>query len=96
MDGRVLGSISVTTLEYSARPTVRQKGEKGQPWDLPDLHFDREQYIAEIKRASSGQILGDQLKQPGLWTNVRSRPASVQLPILPDITVKILGYQYEL
>src|SRR5262249_39779261 len=27
-------------------------GDEGRPWDLPDLHFDREQYIAEIERAS--------------------------------------------
>src|SRR5262249_23309882 len=27
-------------------------GDEGTPWDLPDLHFDREQYIAEIERAS--------------------------------------------
>ena len=24
----------------------------GKPWDMPDLHFDRRQYIAEIQRAS--------------------------------------------
>lgn len=33
-------------------PDDAVKGKKGRPWDLPDLHFDREQYIAEIKRAS--------------------------------------------
>lgn len=27
-------------------------GDEGRPWDLPDLHFDREQYVAEIERAS--------------------------------------------
>ncbi|WP_157740662.1 hypothetical protein [Jiangella sp. DSM 45060] len=25
---------------------------EGTPWDLPDLHFDREQYVAEVERAS--------------------------------------------
>lgn len=27
--------------------------DEGRRWDLPDLHFDREQYIAEIERASA-------------------------------------------
>jgi hypothetical protein len=27
-------------------------GGAGRPWDPPDLHFGREQYIAEIERAS--------------------------------------------
>ncbi len=26
---------------------------EGKPWALPDLHFDRDQYIAEIQRATS-------------------------------------------
>lgn len=26
--------------------------DKGRPWDLPDLHFSREQYVAEVDRAS--------------------------------------------
>jgi hypothetical protein len=26
---------------------------EGTPWDLPNLHFDRQQYVAEIERAST-------------------------------------------
>jgi hypothetical protein len=26
--------------------------DDGIPWDLPDLHFDRKQYVAEVKHAS--------------------------------------------
>lgn len=25
---------------------------EGRPWDLPDLHFDRDEYVAEVTRAS--------------------------------------------
>jgi hypothetical protein len=38
---------------------------EGKPWDLPDLHFDREQYIAEVQRAS----------RDGSWETPRRRTA---------------------
>jgi hypothetical protein len=38
---------------------------EGKPWDLPDLHFDREQYVSEVKRAS----------RDGSWETPRRRTA---------------------
>jgi hypothetical protein len=26
---------------------------EGKPWDLPDIHFDHDQYVAEVQRARS-------------------------------------------
>jgi hypothetical protein len=39
--------------------------DAGRPWDLPDLHFDREQYIREVDRAA-----GD-----GSWETDRRKTA---------------------
>jgi hypothetical protein len=30
----------------------RSDDYEGRPWDLPDLHFDRDQYLAEVRRAT--------------------------------------------
>jgi hypothetical protein len=40
-------------------------GDEGRPWDLPDLHFDREQYVAEVERAAAD----------GSWETGRRRTA---------------------
>src|SRR5215813_2841054 len=38
---------------FGGGPVAELAGEdEGEPWDLPDLHFDREQYVAEIERTS--------------------------------------------
>jgi hypothetical protein len=39
--------------------------DEGRRWDLPDLHFDREQYMAEIERAAAD----------GSWETGRRRTA---------------------
>jgi hypothetical protein len=47
-------------------PTARSAvGAEGRPWDLPDLHFYREQYVAEIERATAD----------GSWETGRRRTA---------------------
>jgi hypothetical protein len=46
-------------------PVKSVVGDEGRPWDLPDLHFDRERYVAEIERAS----------QDGSWETDRRRTA---------------------
>jgi hypothetical protein len=44
--------------------------DEGRCWDLPDLHFGREQYIAEIERASAD----------GSWETSRRRTARLHDP----------------
>jgi hypothetical protein len=47
------GSAGLARLTPSlAGPGGEGAGEGGRPWDLQDLHFDREQYVAEIERAA--------------------------------------------
>ncbi|SEF18903.1 hypothetical protein SAMN04488561_6974 [Jiangella alba] len=45
---------------------------EGRPWDLPDLHFDREQYVAEVERASLD----------GSWETPRRRTARLLYELL--------------
>jgi hypothetical protein len=55
-------------------PIADSRDEEGQPWRLPDLHFDREQYLAEVERAThdwswetdrraTARLLGKQLRE---------------------------------
>jgi hypothetical protein len=57
-------------------PIADSHDEEGQPWRLPDLHFDREQYLAEVERATrdwswetdrraTARLLGKQLRELG-------------------------------
>jgi len=63
--------------------------DEGRPWDLPDLHFDREQYVAEIERAS----------QDGSWETDRRRTARLfyerleplELVLPPDLGLAWAG-----
>jgi hypothetical protein len=36
---------------FTGPVTESADGNEGRPWDLPDLHFGREQYVAEVERA---------------------------------------------
>lgn len=57
--------------------------DEGRPWDLPDLHFDREQYVAEIERASrDGSWETDRRKTARLLYE-RLEPLELVLP--PDL-----------
>ncbi len=65
-------------------PVIESVDEnEGRPWDLPDLHFDRAQYVAEIERAS----------RDGSWETDRRRTARLlyerleplQLVLPPDL-----------
>src|SRR5215469_4664022 len=83
MDGGFRGSISVTTSACSSVRSSPLTGTRGRPWDLPDLHFDRQQYVAEIERASAD----------GSWETSRRRTARLlyerlepmQLVLPPDL-----------
>lgn len=50
----------------------------GKPWDLPDLHFDREQYVAEVRRASEDRS----------WETARRQTARLLYELLkPEVPV---------
>jgi hypothetical protein len=55
-------------------PIADSHDQEGQPWLLPDLHFDRQQYLAEVERAThdwswetdrraTARLLGKQLRE---------------------------------
>jgi hypothetical protein len=58
-------------------------GDEGTPWDLPDLHFDREQYIAEIERASRDGSWETDRRKTARLVYERLEPLGLVLP--PDL-----------
>ncbi|HET9893921.1 MAG TPA: hypothetical protein VFQ44_03205 [Streptosporangiaceae bacterium] len=56
---------------------------EGTPWDLPDLHFDREQYIAEIERASRDRSWETARRKTARLLHERLEPLGLALP--PDL-----------
>jgi hypothetical protein len=55
------------------------KGD-GRPWDLPDLHFSREQYVSEIGRASRDRSWETDRRRTARLLHERLEP---QKPVLP-------------
>lgn len=60
-------------------------GDEGIPWDLPDLHFDREQYVAEIERASRDGSWETDRRRTARLVYERLEPLGLVLP--PDLTL---------
>lgn len=60
-------------------------GDEGIPWDLPDLHFDREQYVAEIERASRDRSWETDRRRTARLVYERLEPLGLVLP--PDLTL---------
>jgi hypothetical protein len=60
-------------------------GDEGRPWDLPDLHFDREQYVAEIERASADQSWETGRRRTARLLYERLEPLQLVLP--PDLAL---------
>jgi len=58
-------------------------GDEGRPWDLPDLHFGREQYIAEIERASTDESWETCRRRTARLLYERLQPLELVLP--PDL-----------
>jgi hypothetical protein len=56
---------------------------EGKPWDLPDLHFDREQYITEIERASRDGSWETPRRRTARLLHERLEPMGLVLP--PDL-----------
>jgi hypothetical protein len=56
---------------------------EGKSWDLPDLHFDREQYIAEVERASRDCSWETPRRRAARLLYERLEPMGLVLP--PDL-----------
>jgi hypothetical protein len=58
-------------------------GGEGRPWDLPDLHFGRAQYVAEIERASRDASWETDRRRTARLVYERLEPLGLVLP--PDL-----------
>lgn len=56
---------------------------EGRPWDLPDIHFDREQYVAEVERASRDESWETPHRRTARLLSELLRPRNLVLP--PDL-----------
>lgn len=54
--------------------------DEGRPWDLPDLHFGREQYVSEIDRASGDRSWETERRRVARLLYERLEPLQ---PVLP-------------
>ncbi len=68
---------------FSGPVTESADGDVGRPWDLPDLHFDRDQYIAEIERASQDRSWETDRRKTARLLYERLEPLKLVLP--PDL-----------
>jgi hypothetical protein len=57
--------------------------DEGRPWDLPDLHFDRQQYVAEVERASRDRSWETGRRATARLLYERLKPLGLVLP--PDL-----------
>lgn len=65
-------------------PVSEWVGEvEGRPWDLPDIHFDREQYLAEVERASRDESWETSHRRTARLLAEILRPHDLVLP--PDL-----------
>ena len=69
-----------------ADPVTESASEdEGRPWDLPDVHFNREQYVAEIERASRGRSWETDRRRTARLVCQRLQPLGLALP--PDLSL---------
>jgi hypothetical protein len=59
------------------------RDDEGRSWNLPDLHFDREQYMAEIERASADDSWETDRRRTARLLYERLEPLELVLP--PDL-----------
>lgn len=57
----------------------------GKPWKLPDIHFDRDQYLAEVERASHDRSWETPRRQTARLLHEHLKPLGLVLP--PDLTL---------
>jgi hypothetical protein len=60
--------------------TESVNADEGRPWDLPDLHFDRQQYVAEIERASRDRSWETARRRTARLLHERLNPLGLVLP----------------
>jgi hypothetical protein len=70
-------------------PEPMEAAELGRSWDLPDLHFDRAQYVAEIQRASAYESWETGRRRTARLLYERLQPLGLVLP--PDLTLHSTG-----
>ncbi len=58
---------------------------EGREWELSDLHFDREQYEAEVRRITSDSTWETDRRRTARLVKERLEPMSLTLP--PDLTL---------
>jgi hypothetical protein len=64
-------------------PAESADNDEGRPWRLPDLHFDRAQYVAEIERASRDRSWESDRRRTARLLYERLDPLKLVLP--PDL-----------
>jgi hypothetical protein len=64
-------------------PSEAVDEDEGTPWELPDLHFDREQYTTEIERASRDRSWETGRRKTARLVYERLEPLGLILP--PDL-----------
>lgn len=68
------------------RPTARDlEDDEGRPWDLADIHFDRDQYLDEIRRASNDRSWETHRRRIARLLRERLEPMDLVLP--PNLTL---------
>jgi hypothetical protein len=83
-DGRRVSWVDFRDPGFFAGPIEPiDAAEGGRPWDLPDLHFDREQYVAEIERASAYESWETDRRRTARLLCERLQPLKLVLP--PDL-----------
>lgn len=90
-DGRRVSWVDFRDYTGVFTGPLAQSGDtaEGRPWDLPDLpdlHFDREQYVAEIGRASRDRSWETGRRQTARLVHERLEPLGLVLP--PDLRLR--------
>lgn len=58
----------------------------GKPWNLPDIHFDRDQYLAEVERVGNDRTWETPRRQTCRLLHEHLKPMDLVLP--PDHTLR--------
>jgi len=71
-------------------PVEPEAGDhEGTPWDLRDIHFDHDQYVAEVQRATSDRSWETPRRRTARLLEEHLRPLDLVLP--PTLTMRWVG-----
>lgn len=62
---------------------------EGAPWALPDIHFDRDQYLAEVRRATDDRSWETAPREQARLLEQHLKPMNLIPP--PDLTLRWVG-----